>query len=275
MNRDKQTILNFTKQLSIDAAKIAVSMRKKITEYSLKSPSQMVSEADKSVEQFIMSSIHNQFPEDLILAEESSTEVLQAMFTKPTWVIDPIDGTTNYLHHHYHVAVSIAYLEAGQVQVGVVNMPFYGEIFSSIKGGGSTLTKQNGQTEFIRCDNKKISFNQAIICLGRPSDAKERTLWAKGVTKIFESCFDVRRLAAAAGDISWIACGRLHGFWETLKPWDIAASCLIAKEAGAIVDYLEPLPAEMPIPQDLYCTNIVVSNPFVHDDLMKLLRSAL
>lgn len=275
MNRDKQTILNFTKQLSIDAAKIAVDMREKITEYSLKSPSQMVSEADKSVEKFIMSSIHSQFPEDLILAEESSTEVLQAMFTKPTWVIDPIDGTTNYLHHHKHVAISIAYMEEGQVQVGVVNMPFYGEIFSSIKGSGSILTKQNGQTEIIRCDKKKIPFNQALICLGRPSDAKERTFWTKSVTKIFESCFDVRRLAAAAGDISWIACDRLHAFWETLKPWDIAASCLIAKEAGAIVDYIEPLPTELPIPQDLYCNNIVVANPSIHQDLMKLLRSSL
>jgi myo-inositol-1(or 4)-monophosphatase len=166
---------------------------------------ELVTEADIKVDKLICDAIRHQFPGHLILAEESAPDLAGlSQIAAPLWIIDPIDGTVNYAHDHGQSAVSIAYIEHGQVQCGVVFNPFAHEMFYATRGQGAFL---NGAP--IHVDN----------------------------------CADLRRLGSAALDICWVAMGRLDIYYENLSVWDFAAAQLIAQEAGASYGHFQPVPA--------------------------------
>jgi myo-inositol-1(or 4)-monophosphatase len=223
-----------------------------------------VSSADLLSDRVIASAIGSAFPGHRLLSEERvDGDLADFDFSGPLWVVDPIDGTANYLHGHPHVAVSIAFARDGVVQAGVVHAPFMQETFTAVRGEGAFL---NG--ERIRVAEPE-SLARSIISTGFPHLRTDVSSLVERVRKLLEGCADIRRSAAPALDIAWVAAGRLDAHTETLFPWDVAAATLIAREAGASRSHLGEVPSNMPA--DLCGDDIIVSAPAIHQDLVALL----
>lgn len=187
----------------------------------------MVTDADRASEALIVSGILAARPDDAILAEEGAS---RAGTSGVRWVIDPLDGTTNYLYGLPAWAVSIAAEVDGVVEVGVVADPSHGELYSAVRGGEA------------RCNGVPIRVSGAtvlatsLVGTGFAYRAARRAEQALALPTVLPAVRDLRRLGAAALDLCLVACGRLDGFFETgLQPWDRAAGLLIASSAGAVV----------------------------------------
>lgn len=193
----------------------------------------VVTRADKESEALIISKINETFPDHDILAEESGEYSRRSSWR---WVIDPLDGTTNYSQGLPLFCVSIALEHDGEPVVGVVYAPYLNEMFSAVKGAGATL---NGCP--IHC-SKKTSLNMAVVSTGLPVDKKEnRDNNLSAISKVGVEVRGLRRLGSAAIDLCYTAAGILDGYWElALHRWDISAGSLIASEAGATVGYFRP-----------------------------------
>ncbi|TDR78308.1 inositol monophosphatase family protein [Paludibacterium purpuratum] len=188
-----------------------------------------VSEVDRAAEETIIETILEAYPKHAILAEESGAKgVGQAEYE---WIIDPIDGTTNFIHGHTQYAVSIALAHKGQIQQGVVYDPNRNDLFTASRGVGAFLNDRR-----IRV-SKRTSLNECVIATGFPVvDQSYIDTYLAMLKDVIGRTAGVRREGAAALDLCNVACGRVEGFWEfNLKPWDIAAGSLIIQEAGGIV----------------------------------------
>jgi myo-inositol-1(or 4)-monophosphatase len=190
----------------------------------------LVTEADVASESAIIASLNEDVPGIDIMAEESAGDNLKAP-TGSVWVIDPLDGTTNFAHGFPFFAVSIALLKDGVPQVGVVYCPMQDELFAACRGTGAWL---NGTT--IQTTNTKFLV-EALVATGFPYDIHKYLDDVLGQMRaILPKVRDVRRPGAAAVDLAYVACGRLDGFWEMdLQPWDTAAGWLLVTEAGGVV----------------------------------------
>jgi len=185
----------------------------------------LVTTIDKSVEEKVIDIIHDKYPDHDILAEESD-EVKRASAYR--WIIDPLDGTTNFAHSHPHFALSIALEKNDSLILGIVYNPISEELFYAEKGKGAYL------------NNKKISvsaissLSQALLATGFPYDRHTNAdLYVSELKKMMVVSQGIRRAGVASLDLCYLACGRFDGFWERkLKPWDVAASILIIEEAG-------------------------------------------
>lgn len=218
----------------------------------------LVTEADTGSERAIIETIQNVFPDHSILAEESG---LSKGDTDHQWIIDPLDGTTNFAHQIALFSISIAFALAGETVFGLVLNPITGELFIAVKGKGASL---NGRP--IRV-SKSTSVSESFLVTGFPYNLRD--LFDPLVIR-FSNCLKVsqgiRRLGSAAIDLCFMACGRFDGFWEqNLKPWDTAAGELIAREAGAIVtDFSnEPFTIDK--------TEILATNGKIHEEMLSLL----
>lgn len=188
--------------------------------------SDVVTNADKASEKAIISEIRRAYPDHSVLSEESGAD---RYVNEWRWVIDPLDGTTNYSSGLPSFCVSIGVQHNGQTVVGVVYAPYLGEIFTAVRGGGAFL---NGRR--IYC-GKKTDIHKAVVSTGFPVD-KDRTTDCNvdNVVRVLPHVRGLRRLGAAAVDISYVAAGLLDGYWEmNLHEWDVCAALLIAEEAGA------------------------------------------
>jgi myo-inositol-1(or 4)-monophosphatase len=264
-----ESILEFTRNIAEQAGDLIVGMRAHSRlNIQFKQDIELVTDADLASEKLITDAIKRRFPEHQILAEESNPDLSSVTYDgTPLWIIDPIDGTVNYAHHHTQVAVSIAYSIRGKVQVAVVYNPFQSEMFCAIRNQGAWLNDQP-----LTCSNTE-TLNRAIIATGFPYD-KTNILpqLMNRLHKILENVADVRRLGSAALDICWVAQGRLDGYYESVSPWDFAAAQLIAKEAGAKVGHFIEPPNNIPV--ELYGENLLISNPFLYDELAQILQHA-
>lgn len=185
----------------------------------------MVTDADRASEALITEGIRAARPGDAILGEEGGASTGT---TGVRWVIDPLDGTTNYLYGHFAWAVSIAVEVDGVVVAGVVADPSHAETFAAQRGAGAT------------CNGVRIAASSssdlatALIATGFGYEASHRARQATPLPQVLEKVRDLRRNGAASLDLCWVACGRLDAYYETgLQPWDTAAGLLIASEAGA------------------------------------------
>ncbi|MDW7774600.1 MAG: inositol monophosphatase family protein [Desulfobulbaceae bacterium] len=190
----------------------------------------LVTEADIAAETSIVASLNEDAPGLKFLAEESFSD-LEGKNHGKVWVIDPIDGTTNFAHGIPIFAVSIAMIEDGQPKVGVIYCPMQDELFCTSLGGGSWLNGERIEvtgTDFLL---------QSLLATGFPYDIHENLPGIiSRMRNILPKVRDIRRMGAAAVDLAYVACGRLDGFWEVgLKPWDTAAGCLLVEEAGGRV----------------------------------------
>lgn len=218
----------------------------------------LVTEADTGSERAIIETIQNVFPDHSILAEESG---LSKGDTDHQWIIDPLDGTTNFAHQIALFSISIAFALAGETVFGLVLNPITRELFIAVKGKGASL---NGRP--IRV-SKSTSVSESFLVTGFPYNLRD--LFDPLVIR-FSNCLKVsqgiRRLGSAAIDLCFMACGRFDGFWEqNLKPWDTAAGELIAREAGAIVTNFsnEPFTIDK--------TEILATNGKIHEEMLSLL----
>jgi len=193
-----------------------------------KSRNDFVTEVDKHAEMAIIDTLRNAYPDHAFLAEESG----QQGDSPYLWIIDPLDGTTNYLHGFPQYAVSIALQHKGELVQAVVYDPLRQELFTASRGEGAMLNNRR-----IRVSKQK-SLEGALLGTGFPFKEQERLdEYLDSFKALFPMTAGIRRAGAASLDLAYVACGRLDGFWEFgLKPWDIAAGVLLIKEAGGMIN---------------------------------------
>jgi myo-inositol-1(or 4)-monophosphatase len=229
---------------------------------SNKSEIDLVTEADIASEALIIERIRSYYPQHGILAEESGEAVLVGgVRSEWKWLIDPLDGTTNYAHGYPFFCVSIALERAGELQVGVVYDPMRDEMFAAERGQGATLNNRR-----IRVSDVEF-LSKAMLCTGFPYNVRERPDFARDFTNFTMQAQAVRRDGSAALDLAYVACGRFDGFWEDgLNPWDTAAGVLLVLEAGGRVSDFQNQPL------NIYTPKVVTSNGLIHDDILRVLR---
>jgi len=188
-----------------------------------------VTEVDKACERAILEVIQCNFPAHGVLSEESP--FMGGERSELTWIVDPLDGTTNFIHGFPMVSVSVAVARGEEVLLALILDPLRGELFMAKRGLGAEL---NGEPIRVR---DRASVSDALMATGFPHRAKHYLdPYMAAMGRILQEANDLRRAGSAALDLAYVACGRLDGFWEPgLKPWDVAAGSLLVKEAGGIV----------------------------------------
>ena len=193
-----------------------------------KAPNDYVSEVDRAAEAAIIDVLKTAYPQHSILAEESGESKTESDYL---WIIDPLDGTTNFLHGFPQYCVSIALSVKGVVSQGVIYDPTRNELFTASKGGGAFLNDRR-----IRV-SKRIHLQDCLIGTGFPTrEMQNFDRYLAMFKDLTPKCAGIRRPGAAALDLAYVACGRYDGFWEMgLSAWDMAAGALMIKEAGGLV----------------------------------------
>ncbi len=247
------------KKIVLEAGKIVQEGYGKRVDASKKSPTELVTEYDKAVEAFLIERIQPLYNDYPIIAEESfeGGEIPQkAIF------IDPIDGTTNFVHKIPHVAISIGVWSNGKAEEAIVYNPILHELYSAQKAQGAYCNEEKITVQ------KDPSLQNAIIATGFPyakhKMGKEYWWVVKSFKKILPKIRDIRRLGAAALDLCYLSAGKVNGFYEiNLKPWDVAAGILILQEAGGRVSDIS---GEN---YDFQKAIIVASNGIIHNELLE------
>jgi len=220
-----------------------------------------VSEIDQQAEAEIVEIIQKAYPQHSIIAEEGT----RFDGNEFEWIIDPLDGTTNYLHSVPQYAVSIAVRKAGELAHAVVLDPVLGELFTASRGDGAHLNNRR-----IRA-SKVFRLDQCLIGTGFPfRELDNIEQWVDVFRELAKSTSGIRRPGAAAIDLAYVAAGRYDGFWESgLSQWDTAAGALLIKEAGGLIsdfeggtDYLDT-------------GRVVASTPAIHDDLLRIVQNSM
>ncbi|CAN5751235.1 inositol monophosphatase family protein [soil metagenome] len=215
-----------------EAGTILLEMQGNVLEVDFKGQTDLVTNADRASESLIADRLAATFPGDGLLGEESGYSQ-SAPTAERLWVVDPLDGTTNYTHGFPIYAVSIALAVDGVVEVGAVYAPPLDEMFSAVRGEGAWL---NGKPiRSSSCDD----LQNALLCSGFPYDVNERQRHFEHWRRFVLASRAVRRTGAAAYDLCCVACGRFDGYWERGPfAWDLAAGSLIVTQAGGVVsDY--------------------------------------
>ncbi|MFP4194032.1 MAG: inositol monophosphatase family protein [Desulfosalsimonas sp.] len=257
---DYNYIKNAATGAAYGAAKIIAGHVGSLEHIDKKGPEDLVTSADIASEKYILETLHEKFPDHDVLAEESGNSIKGG--NGCLWIIDPLDGTTNFAHQLPIFSVSIAFAKDGELKVGVVLNPLTGELFTATAGNGAFLNDR--QIAVSGCTR----LSESLLVTGFPYDVKQDTT---PYMKRFENCLKaargIRRLGSAALDLCFVACGRFEGFWEqNLKPWDTAAGTLIAREAGAMVtdfsgEQFKPDKKEL-----------LATNGHIHKELSSILR---
>lgn len=222
---------------------------------SKSSATDLVTEADLNSEKAIKQVLLDAFPSDRILAEESGGP--RTFDHERLWVIDPLDGTTNYTHQYPFFAVSIGLVWQSQIVVGVIYNPFFSELFTARSGGGCFL---NGERIHVSTTPK---LEQSLLATGFSYDRQTNpeNNYAQ-FCKLTHICQGVRRCGAACLDLAYVAAGRLDGYWERgLQPWDIAAGAILVQEAGGALSGYSKQPLE------LFSGKVVATNGLIHNEL--------
>ena len=237
---------------------------------SRKGPADFVSQADQASERTLYDELLIARPDWGFVLEEGG--VIEGDPTKPRWVIDPLDGTSNFLHGIPHFAISIAAQEPkldgsgwGDVIAGIVYQPITDESFWAERTRGAWL-----QDRRLRVSARR-HLDESLIATGIPfAGAGDPVEWTKIYQALAPEVAGIRRFGAAALDLAWVAAGRYEGFWESnLKPWDTAAGCLLVREAGGFVTDWRG------VSQPICDTQVLAGNDALHSRLHKVLAGAL
>lgn len=252
------------KQVGIGAAYRAGKILKKhfgnLDTVRKKGTIDLVTTADIESEKAIVETIRATFPDHSILAEESGSSKRNP---ENCWIIDPLDGTTNYAHNLGIFSVSIAFSYQNETTVGIVFNPVSAELFTATKGQGAQLNNRPIGVSHIP------TLKESLLVTGFPYnfEAILNSLMTR-FKKSLGASQGIRRLGSAALDLCYVACGRFEGFWEeNLKPWDTAAGVLIVQEAGGKVTDFEDLPFHVDKKQ------ILATNGHIHTEMLTLLNS--
>ena len=253
-------MLNFAIQTARDAGSILADRMGRTLQVSNKGDIDLVTEADLASEKLIIERIKTHYPRHGILAEESGAIETVTGQTDWRWIVDPLDGTTNYAHGYPCFCVSIALERAGSIELGVIYDPVRDEVFAAERGQGATLNDRSVRVSAVD------DLNAAMLCTGFPYNVRERPDFARDFANFTMKAQAVRRDGSAALDLAYLACGRFDGFWEDgLNAWDIAAGVILIEEAGGrLTDFNG---ASL----DIYTPKVLASNGLIHDKMMQVL----
>jgi len=250
-------------QIALRAARAGGAVhRARLNKVSFKGKSSfldLVTEADHEAEAAVIGVLSRAFPDHAILSEEGGGVDQPSVHR---WIIDPLDGTTNFAHGYPHFCVSIGYELRGRVELGVILDAPRGELFVARRGQGATL---NGQPIAV---SRAAKLDASLLATGFPYDRAARrrfylTFWEALMTRVH----GVRRTGSAALDLAWVACGRMDGFWEFgLKPWDVAAGSLLIQEAGGKVTNMDGSRLS------LSAGAVLATNRRLHNQLMNVIK---
>ena len=229
---------------------------------SHKGPADFVTAADIRTEKILTESLSNARPEYGFLSEELGE--VKGTDNNYRWIIDPIDGTTNFIHGIPHFAISIALEENGALIAGVIYEPINDQMFWAERGNGAWINDRRLRVSARKRMSESI-FATGIPFLGRG----DHKVFLRQIEAIMAVSAGIRRFGSAALDLAYVAAGRFDGFWETnLKPWDIAAGILIVREAGGMVSGTKGR-------EDMLATGcIVAANPYLHSELLEKVRNS-
>ncbi|SNB46068.1 inositol monophosphatase family protein [Geobacter sp. DSM 9736] len=249
-------------EVAIDAAREAGGLQRQRLwlehDIVFKGATDLVTEVDRMCDSLITERISRSFPDHDILAEESGHQAQQSAYK---WIIDPLDGTTNYAHGFPWFCVSIALEIEGTVGMGVIYHPMMDELFTVIQGEGAFL---NGSRISV---SGRGPIRNTLLATGFPYDrTRENENNFENFVNFHMEARGIRRAGAAALDLAYVAAGRLDGYWECkLKPWDVAAGQLLVKEAGGeVTGYSGET-------YSIYNHRIVASNSIIHEEMLAVL----
>lgn len=227
---------------------------------SEKNHNELVSEVDIMAEQSIIDVINKHFPEHAIIAEESGMQHAKNKTSDHTWIIDPLDGTHNFLHGHPHCCVSIAIKKDNELEHAVVFDPFRNELFTTTRGSGTQLDGKRLRVS----DSKKLT--ESLLCVGTSfRDPEHLKPWLKTYAALLPRAQNIHCSGSAALDMAYVAAGRYDGVWLVgLKDWDIAAGALLIQEAGGHI-------TDSSGNNDFFASgNIIAGTPKIHEKLSHL-----
>ena len=227
---------------------------------STKGPGDFVTSADKRTEKIIIDELQKAHSDYGIITEESGS--INTGNKNNRWIIDPIDGTTNFLNGIPQFAISIGYEEESEIKCGVIFDPIKNEMFCAEKGNGAYLNNSR-----IRVSNKK-RLKDALLVTGGPRQSSKikKEIFSEFVEVSNNILSPVRKFGSAALDLAYVACGRFDGYWQReLNYWDVAAGIIILKEAGGFVNFFEENN------KDPLKRNILASNSNIHDEFSNLI----
>ncbi len=223
-------VLTIAKRAALSASRILLRHFDQLERLTVteKRPSDFVSEADVQAEQDIIQILRKTYPDHGILAEESGE---QSGKDDCQWIIDPLDGTTNFLHGIPHFAISIAFRYKNRLEAGLIYDPIRQEMFTASRGEGAQVNDRRIRVSGIN------TLENALLGTGFPfRHPRHQPAYLQFFNALFGRCVEIRRAGAASLDLSYVAAGRLDAYWEmSLKPWDIAAGALIVQEAGGLI----------------------------------------
>ena len=261
---DKVKLISAAEQIALEAGSILVENFNKPLDINYKSRFDMVTEADIKSEEHIINFLNEVTPEIPVLSEEDTDKnfpSIKQIKAEYQWVVDPLDGTTNYTHGFAHFCVSIALIHMKKPIIGVIYDPIKKELFKALKGSGAFVNEQRIMV------SKNSTLEDSIIATGFPYKVRELKQ-----NNLAEFCAfrlntqGVRRIGAAALDLAYVSCGRLDGFWERwLKPWDSAAGVVILEESGGVVTHFDGSD------YSIFSNNILASNGLIHHEMTKIL----
>ena len=254
--------LTLVQDLARQAGAVLMDGFGRVTDVRHKGATDLVTEYDRLSEELILAVLKARFPDHAVLAEESGASGGGAASDGYRWVVDPLDGTTNYAHGLPFFAVSIALTLDDRPVLGVVYDPSRDEMFAAEDGKGAAL---NGSPIHVSAES---SLREALLSTGFTYDLEHaRRPNFKELTGFALRAQGIRRTGSAALDCAWVGTGRLDGYWEFgIKPWDVAAGALIAREAGGVATDADGA-------QDFLATgSILISNGHLHDQMLALLR---
>ena len=256
--------LAFAAEAALSAGRIHLQYFRQQPAIRKKGPIDLVTAADLAAEHDFRTRVAAAFPDHVVLGEEGPPEAIGAA-GRCRWIIDPLDGTTNFAHGLAIFSVSIALEIDGQVQLGLVYDPAGQELFSAERGGGARLNGERIQV------SDRGDLVDGLLCTGFPYSIRERRLRQVEVFAAFLGrARAVRRLGSAALDLCYVAAGRLDGFWEEqLHAWDMAAGALIVREAGGRASDYDDGPLDLDAGGQ-----IVASNGALHQRMLEIIRDA-
>lgn len=254
-------IVDFAQNLARQAGKLLVEKLTKNNQIYYKGTIDLVTEADKMSEELILAEISLRYPDHGILSEESAAKNERAAMR---WIIDPLDGTTNYAHGFPFFCVSIALEEDGVVVLGVIYDPTRDDLFFACRSGGAYL---NGKKLHV---SSVSELSRSLLATGFPYDIRvspDNNLNFFNAMAVRAQA--IRRPGAAALDLAYLAAGRIDGFWELkLKPWDTAAGCLMVEEAGGVISDMAGGKWHLQSP------SLLASNGLIQEQMMEVFQKA-
>lgn len=259
-------LLQLASDLAVRAGQLVLEGRRSgvQTASTKSSATDVVTEFDRASERLIVDGLTRARPHDALMGEEGATATGTSGIE---WLIDPIDGTTNFLYDLPGYSVSIAALSEARPLIGVVYVPASGELFTAVAGAGAFL---DGSP--IRC-GATAALDQALVATGFSYQVERRLYQGERFSMMIPKIRDIRRLGAASTDLCYLACGRVDIYFEQwLAPWDWAAGELIAREAGCRTGRFDGGPLDASAAHSADRNEVLAANPMLFDQMIELLR---